>query len=645
MVYDLTVGTARNPVIVIICFTVFALLTTILRIQSKWMRKAKVASDDYLIIIALLLIVLSETLQISAVVVSGLGRHAGDVSPSDIITLLKINFGFRLLYGIEVALVKLAIISFYFRLFSSRDCFRVAAWIVISLTVLWALADILAVFLLCMPLSMNWDMTGEGVCLNRTAMYYSLGAINIFTDITLLVLPLPYILGLRLENKRKFGILAMFSFGIFNTAVSILRMRALITANGGDITFTLARVFMWTLLDPCVLIITANLPMVRTYFMLVAPHIFGSSMDSSNQHRMLEENRLPRFMAEVDDRFGSDLSDQVRPKPFGTKIVITGGKGAIDDMFTNTRPLWHPPGARGIYGGAVIAQCLAAAQRTVPSNFTVHSMHCYFVLAGDATIPVMYYVEHVREGRSFATRTVQARQRGKAIFTTTMSFARENSGGKKTVEHAVPLPSDILPPGDGPDQESGSGPFMSRRIEILNKESKNPHEKKTRQWIKARGRISDAGGHQAHLSALAYMSDSYFIGTVSRIHDLWRFGAPANPTSSKSETDSVTKERELYRRRLKESEGVDALAENVEGKAEIGMMVSLDHSIYFHEPRRFRADEWMFTEMSSPWSGDGRGVVQQHMFAGDGTLVATCFQEGVVRLKDELVPIPKTSKL
>lgn len=57
------------------------------------------------------------------------------------------------------------------------------------------------------------------------------------------------------------------------------------------------------------------------------------------------------------------------------------------------------------------------------------------------------------------------------------------------------------------------------------------------------------------------------------------------------------------------------------------MMVSLDHSIYFHEPRGFRADEWMFTEMASPWSGDGRGVVQQHIFAADGTLVATCFQE------------------
>ncbi|TVY60838.1 Acyl-coenzyme A thioesterase, partial [Lachnellula suecica] len=269
------------------------------------------------------------------------------------------------------------------------------------------------------------------------------------------------------------------------------------------------------------------------------------------------------------------------------------------DMYTNTRPLWHPPGARGIYGGAVIAQCLAAAQLTVPSNFTVHSMHCYFVLAGDSEIPVMYYVEHIREGKSFATRTVQARQRGKAIFTTTMSFARENSGGKKTVQHAVPLPKDIRRPAEtmkgDMEENTGGGPFTSRRIEILNADSKNPHEKKTRQWIKASGRISDGGGHQAHLSALAYMSDSYFIGTVSRIHDLWRFGAPAN--SSKGDFESDMKIREAYTRKVKEAqeaEGMEPDIDNSKGRPEIGMMVSLDHSIYFHEPRRFRADEWMF---------------------------------------------------
>jgi acyl-CoA thioesterase 8 len=243
----------------------------------------------------------------------------------------------------------------------------------------------------------------------------------------------------------------------------------------------------------------------------------------------------------------------------------------------------------------------------------------------------MYYVEHIREGKSFATRTVQAKQRGKAIFTTTMSFVREKSGGKKTVNHAVPLPENVVPPADEGmeiDDEEGNGPFVSKRIAILNKDSSNPHEKRTRQWIKAKGRISPSGGHQAHLSALAYMSDSYFIGTISRIHDLWRFGAPAAPSPGVKVTPEMQQRRE-YMRKLKESEGLDGDQENEgEGKRpEVGMMVSLDHSIYFHEPRGFRADEWLFSEMVSPWSGDGRGVVQQHLFARDGTLVATCFQE------------------
>ena len=285
----------------------------------------------------------------------------------------------------------------------------------------------------------------------------------------------------------------------------------------------------------------------------------------------------------------------------------------------------------------MIAQCLSAAQRTVPENFTVHSMHCYFVLAGDSDIPVIYYVEHVREGKSFATRTVQARQRGKCIFTTTLSFVRENSGGSKQVFHATPLLEGMSEPLestehdlDGSDQ--GGSPFRSQRFDIVNGDSDEPHAKKTRHWLKARGTISSSGGHQAHLSALAYMSDSYFIGTVSRIHRIWRFRGMAEKLDKNSFAYQQFKE-------LVKSEGFGDDLENKAERPEIGMMVSLDHTIYFHEPKKFRADEWMFTEMQSPWAGDGRGLVTQHIHSRDGTLVATCIQEGVVRLKQD--PKPK----
>lgn len=296
------------------------------------------------------------------------------------------------------------------------------------------------------------------------------------------------------------------------------------------------------------------------------------------------------------------------------------------NIFTNTRKPWHPPGARGIYGGSVIAMSLAAAQRTVPSDFLPHSCHCYFLLAGSSELPILFHVENVRDGRSFATRTVQAKQKGRVIFTTTISFVRENSS-TSLISHAAPMPlldasgNPVCPPPDdfaGEPELLNQGPFQGHRIEVLNKDSASPHEKKTRQWVRARGKIS--GGHQAHLTALAYVSDSYFIGTITRIHQLWRF--PFRP----EEIPAMPVETQERVKLMHEWEGQGSTDE-MRDRPEVSMMVSLDHTIYFHEPKRVVADEWMLNEMESPWSGDGRGVVTQRIFSRDGTLLATCVQE------------------
>ncbi|KAB5560026.1 acyl-CoA thioesterase II [Coniochaeta sp. 2T2.1] len=326
-----------------------------------------------------------------------------------------------------------------------------------------------------------------------------------------------------------------------------------------------------------------------------------------------------------------------------TELAVLG-----PNIFTNTRQPWHPPGARGIYGGAVIAMSLNAASLTVPDNFWVHSCHCYFLLAGSSDLPILFHVEKVRDGRSFATRTVQARQKGRCIFTVTASFVRSGSGGRleNQVRHSQPMPRGengevLVPPPEGyeePDLGVDSGPFQNFRIDITNRDSPRAHEKKTRQWVRARGKISAQGGQRAHLNALAYISDSYFIGTISRIHRLWRFPFPA------TDIGQLPPETAEHVRKLNDWEGLGTV-EGFEDRPEIGMMVSLDHTIYFHEPELVRADEWMFTEMESPWAGDGRGVVSQRIFSRDGRLVATCVQEGVVRLKDKSDGEAKESKL
>ncbi|SPO00162.1 related to acyl-CoA thiolesterase [Cephalotrichum gorgonifer] len=303
-----------------------------------------------------------------------------------------------------------------------------------------------------------------------------------------------------------------------------------------------------------------------------------------------------------------------------TELAVLG-----PDMFTNTREAWHPPGARGIFGGVAIAQCIAAGQRTVQPGFAVHSCHCYFLLAGSNSIPITYHVERVRDGRSFATRTVQARQRGACIFTTTMSFVKV-SPGRKNISHASELPGcRRAGPPAGPSD--GNADVELTGVEMT---EGSPSERRCTHWVKARGKI--AGGSDAHVAALAYMTDWYLLGTIPRIHDLLKPAAD-QPTGvaeeGKGEGDgpgSATGRGDGI--------GGGGAAEG-DGKPRIGMMVSLDHSIYFHEPLAIRADEWMFTEMSSPWAGNGRGVVTSKVFSKDGVLLATCTQEGVVRLKQE----------
>lgn len=144
------------------------------------------------------------------------------------------------------------------------------------------------------------------------------------------------------------------------------------------------------------------------------------------------------------------------------------------------------------------------------------------------------------------------------------------------------------------------------------------------------------------MSALAYVTDSYFIGTVARVHDVPRFSSPAELQkllkALKNPSDLDDEDITKALKELKDEEAADlrrrlqgALDNATQAKSkdhkEVGMMVSLDHSIYFHNPRAFRADEWMLIEMESPWAGEGRGLAIQKIWSQDGTLIATCTQE------------------
>lgn len=271
------------------------------------------------------------------------------------------------------------------------------------------------------------------------------------------------------------------------------------------------------------------------------------------------------------------------PASLGELVDLLALERLDEDLF---RGRSEDPGWGRLYGGHVLAQALSAAQQTVSADRRVHSLHSYFLLSGDVTIPVIYDVDRIRDGGSFTTRRVVAKQRGRAIFHLSASFQTLEQG----FEHQDPMPE--VPSADalGPDAEllrPGATPFDFRPVEPVDR-TVAPAIRPPRRdvWIRGRGTLGDDPA--LHATLLAYVSDFYFVGTSLLPH------------------------------------GVSWMTPGMQ-------VASLDHAMWFHAD--FRADDWLLHSMESPRASRGRGLVRGRVFSRDGRLVASSTQEGLIRQK------------
>lgn len=280
-----------------------------------------------------------------------------------------------------------------------------------------------------------------------------------------------------------------------------------------------------------------------------------------------------------------------------TTLNLSDASGARtrEDIFIGPSQ-WMPHGR--VYGGQVLAQSLVAATRTVDPTRVAHSLHGYFLRAGDITLPITFSVDRLRDGRSFSTRRVQAYQNGEPIFSMIASFQDVDPG----LEHFESMPSDITPPeqlpsaaevmGDNPHPVaqywSKARPFDLRHVEkpiYFNVDGEK--DAKQAVWLKALGDLpDDANLHQA---ALAYLSDYTILESIYRRHGI----AWSHPG-------------------LKSA--------------------SLDHAIWFHRP--VKVDQWLLYVQNSPSAQGGRGLAMGHIYTREGVLVATVAQEGMVRVPE-----------
>jgi acyl-CoA thioesterase II len=258
-------------------------------------------------------------------------------------------------------------------------------------------------------------------------------------------------------------------------------------------------------------------------------------------------------------------------------------------------------GTRYVFGGQVLGQALSAAQQTVDGERSAHSLHAYFLRAGDMEKPIVYNVERTRDGGSFSVRRVTAIQHGQPIFNFSASFQIDEGG----VEHQlampdVPRPDDVPPPPAMSADELAkvpakvqrwfrrAGPFEFRHV--FPRDDLNPPKRPPFQhvWFRLSHRIPDDA--PLHRALLAYASDFHLIGTTMFPH------------------------------------GISFLQRNVQ-------VASLDHALWFHRP--FRVDEWLLYSLDSPTAQGGRGLARGFVYSEDGRLVASTAQEGLIRMRPE----------
>jgi len=260
-------------------------------------------------------------------------------------------------------------------------------------------------------------------------------------------------------------------------------------------------------------------------------------------------------------------------------------------------------GYKRIFGGQVMAQTLIAAYKTIDVKHFAHSFHSYFLRPGQMEKPITFTVDRIRDGKSFSTRTVKAIQDGEAIFNSSISFQKEEKG----LEHQIKMP-DVPKPEDLKSEienrralleklnmDEGDMPMFlkQREIEMRPVEvqdyfnpKKLPPYKNT--WIKAEGKLpKDLISQQAFL---LYISDMGLLAAANN------------------------------------SVGVNFLTKNFQN-------ASLDHAMWFH--RKIDLNDWFLYSIDSPITRNARGFSRGSIFSKTGDLVASCTQEGLIRIWPE----------
>jgi len=327
-----------------------------------------------------------------------------------------------------------------------------------------------------------------------------------------------------------------------------------------------------------------------------------------------------------------DFVPEVAPMLHQAETSVAVVEVDSDIFLAPKKRLYKPPFARGVYGGQVIGQALMAAAKTVPSDVPFHSFHCFFILSGSPEKDIIYTVKRLRDGRSFYTRTVNAVQNGKAIFTLTAQFQTPEPSRGLAYHDAMPVvqkPHELLDIYECWRAMSNHEGLHAPLRDYIDRVLKRPVT------------IDQRIVHRAFLRN----TDQY---RRELLPNLWPLmvgdGKPQRFIWMKSHADLSTTNVNVHKcviAFMSDMAFIPTAMEPLYGegktKPRITMTVSLDHSMWFHSPE-IRADEWLLFGMYCHVTRGSRALLTCKVWNESGDLVVSVTQEALIRLANDDSP-------
>ncbi|KAK6510253.1 hypothetical protein TWF481_004970 [Arthrobotrys musiformis] len=275
-------GETRGPMTaaIVITFTAFALVVVSLRAVTRFIIIRRPGLEDYFLVIAMAASIVTGVCQVFQVQY-GTGRHFAEVDLADWSTSLKYLFASIVAYNFSLTLTKTAILLQYLRIFNSK-VFRVAAYVMMFIVFGYATEAILTAVFNCVPVEAFWTGDPTAKCIPREALWFANAGLNIFTDFSIAILPLPVIIKLNMPKRQKIPLMMIFALGFFICIVSILRLRFLIILSKSmDPTWDQPATAYWSAIEMNISIVCACLPALKPLLSLMAPSIFGTTASGS----------------------------------------------------------------------------------------------------------------------------------------------------------------------------------------------------------------------------------------------------------------------------------------------------------------------------------------------------------------------------